>query len=107
MAKATTTVKLMTTLSNMSEKPSVNNKVYLATKIFNLKMVENTSVIAHLNEFDLLTNKLATNELEFTDEVNAILLLRSLPDSWETMKATLSNSCGKEKLQFHRLEILL
>lgn len=100
VTKETTTARLMTALSNMYEKPSVNNKVYLATKFFNLKVVKGTSVTTHLNEFDLLINKLAAIELKFSNEVNAIFLLRSLPDSWETMKVILSNSCGKEKLQF-------
>ncbi|XP_022152845.1 uncharacterized protein LOC111020469 [Momordica charantia] len=96
----TTTMGLMNALANMYEKASVNNKVYLATKFFNLKMAESTPITAHLNEFDVLINKLVAVDLEFSHEVYAILLLRSLPDSWEPMRAAISNSCEKEKLKF-------
>lgn len=41
-------------------------------------MAEGTSITPPLNEFDLLLNKLVALELEFSDEVNAILLMRSL-----------------------------
>ena len=40
----------------MYEKPSVNNKVYLMKKLFNLKMAENASVAQHLNEFKTIRN---------------------------------------------------
>ena len=48
----------MKALSGMFEKSSVNNKVHLMKKLFNLKMVENASVAQHLNEFNTITNQL-------------------------------------------------
>ena len=50
----------MKALSGMYEKLSANNKVHLMKKLFNLKMAENASVAQHLNEFNTITNKLAS-----------------------------------------------
>ena len=56
VAKEKTIKGLMKVLSNMYEKPSANNKVYLMKKLFNLKMGEGTLVIEHLNEFNMTIN---------------------------------------------------
>ena len=50
----------MKALSDMYEKLSTSNKVHLMRKLFNLKMVENALVAQHLNEFNTITNKLAS-----------------------------------------------
>ena len=56
VVKEKTTADLMKALSGMYEKSSANNKVYLMKKLFNLKMVENASVVQQLNEFNTITN---------------------------------------------------
>jgi hypothetical protein len=56
VVKEKTTVGLMVALSGMCEKSSANNKVHLMKKLFNLKMVEETSVAQHLNEFNTIIN---------------------------------------------------
>ena len=56
VVKEKTTADLMKALSGMYEKLLANNKVYLMKKLFNLKMVENASVVQHLNEFNTITN---------------------------------------------------
>ena len=76
--KEKTTVDLMKALSNMYEKLSANNKVYLMKKLFNLKKAEGTPVAQHLNEFNTITNQLSTMEIEFDDEVHALILSTSL-----------------------------
>jgi hypothetical protein len=47
--KEKTTVGLIVVLLGMYEKSSANNKVHLMKKLFNLKMVEETSVAQHSN----------------------------------------------------------
>ena len=79
--KEKTTVDLMKALSNMYEKSSTNNKVYLMKNLFNLKKAEGTLVAPHLNEFNTITNQLSTMGIEFDDEVRALILLASLPKS--------------------------
>ena len=56
VTKKKTTADLMKALSGMYEKSSVNNKMHLMKKLFNLKMVENASIKQHLNEFNTITN---------------------------------------------------
>jgi len=46
-----TTASLMKALSDMYEKSSAANKVYLMRRLFNLKMGEGIFVTDHINEF--------------------------------------------------------
>ena len=81
VVKEKTTVGLITALSSMYEKPSANNKVHLMKKLFNLKMAERTLVAHHLNEFNTITNQLSSVEIDFDDEIRALIVLASLPNS--------------------------
>ncbi|KAK2987964.1 hypothetical protein RJ640_011227 [Escallonia rubra] len=45
-----------------------------------------------------LVNQLATVEMKLDDELQALLLLSSLPDSWETLVVSLSNSTPNEPM---------
>uniref|UniRef100_A0A7N2R0F3 Integrase catalytic domain-containing protein n=1 Tax=Quercus lobata TaxID=97700 RepID=A0A7N2R0F3_QUELO len=105
--KEKTTTDLMKALSGMYEKPSANNKVHLMKKLFNLKMAENASVAQHLNEFNTITNQLSFVEIDFDDEIRAMIVLASLPNSWEAMRMTVSNSTGKEKLKYNDIRDLI
>ena len=49
-----TTAGLMKALSDMYEKPSATNKVYLMRRLFNLKIGEGISVTDHINEFNTI-----------------------------------------------------
>ena len=59
----------------MYEKPSANNKVHLMKKLFNLKITEGTPVTQHLNEFNTIINQLLSVEIDFDDEIRALILL--------------------------------
>ena len=98
--KEKTTKELMAALSGMYEKPSANNKMHLMKKFFNLKMAKGTPVTQHLNEFNTITNQLSSMEIDFVDEIKALILLVSLPNSWEAIRMAVSNSAEKEKLNF-------
>jgi len=74
VTKEKSTTRLMEALFGMYEKPSANNKVHLMKKLFNLKMTEGTSVIQHLNNFNTITNQLSSVEIEFDDEIHALIL---------------------------------
>ena len=58
----------------------------------NLKYKDGNSVVEHLSNFQGLLNELSTMKLELDDEVQVLLLLSSLPDSWETLVVSLSDS---------------
>ena len=107
VVKEKTTADLMKALSGMYEKPSTNNKVHLMKKLFNLKMAENASVAQYLNEFNTITNQLSSVEIDFDDEIHALIVLVSLPNSWEVMRMAVSNSTGKEKLKYNNIRDLI
>ena len=81
VVKEKTIADLMKALFGMYEKSSTNNKVHLMKKLFNLKMVETASIAQHLNEFNTITNQLSSVEIDFDDEICALIVLASLPNS--------------------------
>ena len=83
---------LMKKLSSLYEKPSASNKVFLMKRLFNMKMSEGGSVANHLNEFNTLTIQLISVKVNFDDEVRALLILYSLPERWNSLVMTVSNS---------------
>ena len=72
---------LMKASSSINEKPLASNKVYLMKNLFNLKNAEGSPIVQHLNGFNTITNQLSMVEIEFDDEVCALILFASLPNS--------------------------
>ena len=107
IVKEKTTADLMQALSSMYEKPSANNKVHLMKKLFNLKMVEGTLVAQHLNEFNTITSQSSSVEIDFDDEIRALIVLASLPNSWKAMKMVVSNFAVKSKLKYDIRDFIL
>lgn len=107
IAKEKTTADLMKALSNMYEKPSAANKVHLMRRLFNLRMAEGASLAQHLNELNTITTMLSSVDIEFDDEVRALILLSSLPDSWNTTVTAVSSSANSTKLKFDDVRDLL
>ncbi|KAK2988333.1 hypothetical protein RJ640_000320 [Escallonia rubra] len=67
--------------------------VYRLTKrLFTMRMSANGSVVDHLNDFNGVTNQLEYVGINFDDEIRAFLFLCSLPDSWNKLVKTVSNS---------------
>ncbi|KAJ0103505.1 hypothetical protein Patl1_05655 [Pistacia atlantica] len=99
VAKETTTTGLMKIFSDMYEKPFANNKVHLMKKLFNHKMREGTSMTEHMNDFNTIINQLSSVKIDFDEEVRALILMASLPNSWEPMRAAICNLTGNSKLK--------
>ena len=101
ISKEKTTKGLMDALAKLYEKPSTSNKVFLMKRLFNMKMSEGGSVADHLNEFNTVTNQLSSVKVDFDDEVRALLILCSLPESWNGLVMAVSNSVsGSNTLKF-------
>ena len=58
----------------------------------NVKYKDGNSIAEYLSNFQGPLNELSTIKLELDDEVQSSFLMSSLPDSWETMVVSLSNS---------------
>ena len=70
----------------------------------NVKYKEGNSVVEHLSNFQGLLNELSTMKLVLDDEVYALILLSSLPDSWETLVVSLSNSAPNGVIIVNRVK---
>ena len=92
MANETKADVLWKKLESIYERKTIQNKVFLIQKLVNLKYKEGRSVGEHLSEFQSLVNQLATVKMTLDDELQALLLLSSLPESWETLVVSLNNS---------------
>ncbi|GKF76237.1 hypothetical protein Tco_0225681 [Tanacetum coccineum] len=102
-----TTYGLFKALSNMYEKPSASNKVFFIRQLVNTKMNEGVSVANHVNEFNSILSRLMSVDIKFDDNVQALLLLSSLPESWSGTVTTVSGSTETTKLKFDNIRDLI
>lgn len=81
LTKVKITEELMETLSNLYEKPSTSNKVFLMKQFFNIKMVEGGFFYDNFNEFNMVTSKSSFVNVILDEEIRALLILCSFPKS--------------------------
>lgn len=98
VAQETDAYVLWKKLEDMYQAKTARNKALLMRRLVNMKFKNGTSVAEHTSEFQSLVNQLSSVEMPLGDEVQALLLLSSLPDSWETLVVSLSNSAPNGKL---------
>ena len=72
----------------------MNNKVVPMNKLFHLKMDEGSGVAKHVNKFNTIVNQLSSIEIEFDDEVGALIMVASLPNIWEPMRTAVRTRSG-------------
>ena len=82
----------------MYEKNTFRNKATLIRRLVNLKYKDGKSMTEHTSDFQGLVNQLTTMKMKLEDELQALLLLSSLPESWETLVVSLSTSAPEGKL---------
>ena len=80
----TTTFELWKTMSDIYEKKIATTKIYLIRCLYNLQMKEFNSVHAHINEYGSPKSQISTQGMMIEDESKSMLLMSSLPPSWET-----------------------
>ena len=72
-------------------------------RFFNLQMSENRSASDHINGFNMIVIQLNSVDINFEDEIKALILMSSLPESWDTIVSAISSSRGSEKLKFDEI----
>jgi hypothetical protein len=60
-----------------------------------------------LNKFNTITNQFSSVKIDFYDEIRVLIILASLPNSWEAMRMAVSNSAGKIKLKYEDIQDLI
>jgi len=74
---------------------SLSNKLYLK-KLYELCMKEGTAVLEYLNFFNKVINELLAIDVKIDEEDKALILLNSLPESYDHIMTTMLY--GKETL---------
>ncbi|GKA34466.1 RNA-directed DNA polymerase, eukaryota [Tanacetum coccineum] len=82
-------------------------RLSLAKNLVNTKMKEGASVADHINEFNSILSRLMSVDIKFDDEVQALLLLSSLPESWSDTVTAVSGSTETTKLKFDNIHDLI
>lgn len=65
-------------------------------KLFNLNMNDLCPFVSHISEFNTIVDQLVSVGTTFDDEVQPLLILSQLPDSWQGTITKVSNSDGKK-----------
>lgn len=82
----------MDILTNMYEKPSTSNQIFLLKKLVNMKLSDRSSVVEHINNFTHVTNQLESAGINLEMKLQALLFLCSLPDSYNTAVQGISST---------------
>ncbi|VFQ77094.1 unnamed protein product [Cuscuta campestris] len=105
--KEKTAKRIMDALSNMYEKPSAANKVFLIRELVNTRKKNDTSVTEHINKLNSILARLLSVGIKFDDEDQALLLLSSLPDSWFGTVTTVIGLVGPDGFTFDQIRDLV
>ncbi|KAL8097175.1 hypothetical protein AgCh_030328 [Apium graveolens] len=100
IVKKMTTYGLIKVFSNMYEKPSASNKVYLIRLLVATRLNEGDCVADRVNEFNSILARMTSMDIKFDVEVQALLLASSLSDSWSGFVTTINNLSGSGKITF-------
>jgi transposase InsO family protein len=84
IANEETAAKAWTKLEELYSAKSLTNRLYLKKRLYNLRMNEGTPIKSHLDEFNSIIMDLKNVEVKIDDEDQALIVLCSLPPSYET-----------------------
>ena len=77
---------------------SIENRLYLKKKFFRFQYKMGTPMAEHLNAFNKLLADLQNLDVEISDEDKALVLLNSLPDTYDHLTTTLLY--GKDSIHY-------
>nr|GEY40207.1 retrovirus-related Pol polyprotein from transposon TNT 1-94 [Tanacetum cinerariifolium] len=96
VTKETTVARIWTKLTSQYMTKSLANRLYSKKELYTYYMSLGTKVGDHIDEFNKLIFDLTNIDIEIKDEDQTLMLLTSLPSSYENFVDTLS--CGSESL---------
>ncbi|GKA78706.1 ubiquitin carboxyl-terminal hydrolase 13 [Tanacetum coccineum] len=79
-------------LEQLYARKTCNNKLRLIKQLKGLRYCDGTAMSDHLIVFQEIMNNLLEVGIKFKEEVQVLMFLGSLPDSWETFGMSLVNS---------------
>jgi len=94
VAKEPTAASMWTKLESLYMTKSLPHRQFLKQQLYSFRMVESKVIMEQLTEFNKILDDLENIEVQLEDEDKAILLLCTLPKSFESFKDTML--CGKE-----------
>ncbi|KAL6126514.1 hypothetical protein ACLB2K_074562 [Fragaria x ananassa] len=97
VANETSAHELWLKLKSLFEKKTTAKKIFLIKELVNIKYQGGVRVTEHLNNFQSILNQLATMSMKINDELQALLLLGLLPDSWEIFVVTKLQNSGQDR----------
>ena len=80
---------------------SLTNKLNLKRKLYELKMAKGADLAQHVHTFNKIISDLLRIDIKFNEENKAMMLLSSLPASYEHLVMTLF--WGKETMEFEEI----
>ncbi|GKA19407.1 retrotransposon protein, putative, ty1-copia subclass [Tanacetum coccineum] len=96
VTKKTSATRIWTKLTSLYMTKSLANRLYMKKKLYTYYMSPGTKLGDHIDEFNKLILDLANIDIEIEDEDQALMLLMSLPSSYENFMETLLY--GRESL---------
>src|SRR3954467_15725451 len=84
---------------------SLSNKLYMKKQLYCLRMAEETPILQHLNAFNKTVSDLLALEMKMEEEDKALILLSSLPPSYDHLVTTILY--GKETLELEDVRVML
>ena len=80
---------------------SLTNKLFLKKKLYGLKMAEGSTLDQHINVFNQIISNLNRVDVKFEKEDMTLILLNSLPESYDNLVTTLM--WGKKTLELEEI----
>jgi hypothetical protein len=88
-------------LYGVHEAKTIGNKLFLRRRFFTIKMQEEDDMLVHINTVKALADQLRSIEVNITDEDVYMVLLMSLPPSFDNLVTSLESMSTKDvDLQF-------
>ena len=83
----------------------MTNKLLLENKLYGLKMAEGLTLDQHINMFNYIINDMNRVDVKFEEEDMALILLNSLPESYDNLVTSLM--WEKETLELEEITCAL